>query len=429
MIQRPFGESTHPISRPEQQLNNRLDEVRRRQGRLQQQWWTIALHASQRFFQKVDLPLLAGLLALIFCGLVVLYSATLTENGVGGEFTKQCLWLGAGVICMLTLSQVPPEWLQRWAIPLLAITILLLALVPFIGMTINGSKRWLNLGFANLQPSEMAKITVAIGLAVWFHLRPMPPSLSTIVGAFAIVAVPMALVLIQPDLGTSLLIFAIGMFAVFFAGLPPWVVGSIVAVVLLSIISIIALAQSDILTIDSMRQLLVYDIQLLQEYQFKRIETTFNPEADPKGAGYQIIQSRIAIGSGGLFGKGWLNGDQTHLAFLPYRSTDFIFPVLAEEFGLAGAIPVLALYLFIVYRGLYIAAYAQTIFGRILAAAISLSFFAHVFVNIGMVSGLLPVVGVPLPLMSYGGTSLVTILAGFGILMSIHKHKRHRQDD
>lgn len=425
MIQQPFGERTDTRHEYASSMDTHTNQIRGAQHHLTGAWWPSVLYYIRRFFQNIDLPLLAGLLALVFCGLVVLYSATTTESGTNSEFGKQCMWLGVGLLGMLIVAQIPPEWLQRWALPLFAISMLLLALVPVIGLTINGSQRWLDIGFARLQPAELVKITVAIGLAAWFQLRPMPPSASTIIGSFAIVAVPMTLVLLQPDLGTSLLIFAIGLFAVFFAGLPPWVITAIVAAVVLSAGTIVALAYADVLTLDNMRTLLVQDLQILHEYQFKRIATTFNPEADPKGAGYQIIQSRIAIGSGGLFGKGWLNGDQTHLAFLPYRTTDFIFPVLAEEFGLVGALPVLLLYLLVIYRGLYIAAYAHNIFGRILAAAISLSFFSHVFVNIGMVSGLLPVVGVPLPLMSYGGTSLVTILLGFGILMSIHKHHQH----
>lgn len=388
-------------------------------------WWYPAVQLSRSVLRHIDLPLLIGLLALIGCSLVVLASA----DNFGTEFYKQIIWLCAGGIGMLVIAQIPPTWLYRWAAPLFLLSLILLILVPFIGLTINGSQRWLDLGVARLQPAELVKITTAIAVAAWFQFRPSPPSLLAVLGAFAIVAIPFFLILVQPDLGTSLLVLAIGVFAVFLAGLPPWLVTSLVIAIAIAITSFIGLVYLDILTLETMKELLVNDLGILREYQFKRIATAFDPESDPQGAGYQVIQSRIAIGSGGLFGKGWLNGDQTHLAFLPYRTTDFIFPVLAEEFGFVGTLPVFTLYLFLVCRGLYIGAVAQDVFGRILAGALALSFFSHIFVNIGMVSGLLPVVGVPLPLMSYGGTSLVTILAGFGVLMSIHKHRRALQSD
>lgn len=410
-------------------LDARVAEVKHLQSNLNRQSWQLFLRAAASALRLIDLPLLGCLLALCFCGLMVLYSADTIDGQTGSEVGKQAMWLAIGFAGMLIIAQIPPEWLRRWAFPMLAISVVLLALVPFIGITVNGSQRWLDIGVARLQPAEMVKITAAIGLAAWFHMRAAPPSFSTVVGAFLLITVPVGLVLLQPDLGTSLLIFALCIFVVFFAGLPTWLVVSVTGTFALSVGLLVTMAYMDWITLDGMRVLLVDELGLLHDYQFKRIATTFDPESDPQGAGYQIIQSRIAIGSGGLFGKGWLNGDQTHLAFLPYRTTDFIFPVLAEEFGLLGALPVLGLYLFIVCRGLYIAAVAQTIFGRLLAAALSLSFFAHVFVNIGMVSGILPVVGVPLPLMSYGGTSLVTILAGFGVLMSIHKHRQRLRED
>lgn len=415
---------TFDLHSPPAQTTDTLSRPGQMEGLKQPKWLTVD-RILRRTFANIDLPLLGGLLALITCGLFVLASA----DNFGEEFYKQIKWLCVGMFCLLVIAQIPPEWLRRWAAPLFIASLIVLALVPFIGVKINGSQRWLDLAGMRLQPAEMVKITAAIALAAWFHYRANPPSAVTVIGGFLILAVPFSLVIIQPDLGTSLLILAIGIFIVFLAGLPPWLVASIAISLILLVTTIVLLAYHEILTLAAVKQLLVHDLGLLQSYQFTRIETTFNPQLDPKGAGYQIIQSRIAIGSGGLFGKGWMNGTQTQLEFLPFKTTDFIFPVLAEEFGLFGALPVFALYLFLVFRGLYIAAVAQHIFGRVLAGTLALSFFSHVFVNIGMVSGILPVVGVPLPLMSYGGTSLVTILAGFGILMSIHGHRRRLQED
>jgi len=266
-----------------------------------------------------------------------------------------------------------------------------------------GAQRWLNLGFFRFQPSELMKLGVPM-MAAWFlHRRRLPPSVAELLVLAVIVFVPTLLIAKQPDLGTSLLIASSGIFVVLLAGLRFRMIFTLAGMALGALPLI---------------------WHFMRDYQRQRVLTLLNPESDPLGAGYHIIQSKIAIGSGGVFGKGWLNGSQAKLEFLPESSTDFIFAVLGEEFGLMGQLVLILLYLFIVARGLYIASQGQDTFSRLLAGSISLTFFVYFFVNMGMVSGLLPVVGVPLPLVSYGGTSMVTLMAGFGILMSIQTHRK-----
>ncbi len=348
----------------------------------------------------LDLPLLAGLTAVAGLGLVVLYSAAGERMEV---VARQLVRLGIGFGVMVAAAQVPPAALRRWAPWLYGLGVVLLAAVMTVGETGKGAQRWLDLGLVRFQPSELMKL--ALPLVVAWHLADahLPPDARRVLAAAAAIAVPVTLIALQPDLGTALVVGAAGFFALFLAGLRwRWLAG----------LGLAAAAGAPALW------------HFMHDYQRARVLTFLDPERDPLGAGYHIIQSKIAIGSGGLFGKGWLHGTQAHLEFLPERATDFIFAVLGEEFGLTGTVTLLALYLFLVLRGLHIAARAQDTFARLTAGAVSLTFLVYAFVNTGMVTGLLPVVGLPLPLVSYGGTSLVTMMAGFGILMSVHTHRK-----
>ena len=357
------------------------------------QQWLQQLH--------IDFPLLVSLFILALIGLFVLYSASGLDIT---EIQKQGIRLGFGFAFMLFLAQLSPQTLQRWSPGLFIIGIVLLVLVIVVGVQVKGAQRWLDLYFFRFQPSELMKLVTPMALAWFLSETTLPPRFGRLMLSLVLLGIPVVLVAVEPDLGTALLIASAGFFVLFLAGLR-W--------------SILAGA-SLLLT------LLAWPIweYVLRDYQRGRILTLLNPENDPLGAGYHIIQSKIAIGSGGLYGKGWLNGTQSQLDFLPERHTDFIFAVYSEEFGLIGASMLLLLYLFIIFRGMYIASQASDNYSRLLGGSISLTFFVYIFVNIGMVSGLLPVVGVPLPLISYGGTSIVTLLAGFGILMSIHTHKK-----
>ncbi|QIZ77588.1 rod shape-determining protein RodA [Ferrimonas lipolytica] len=349
----------------------------------------------------IDLPLLCGLLLLMGYGLMVLYSAS-------GEslfmLEKQLVRIGLGLGVMFFLAQFNPEIFRRWALPIFLVGVCLLLAVTFFGEVNKGAKRWLNLGFMEFQPSEIMKLAFPIMMAWYISQFPLPPKKRYLLGGAAILLVPTLLIASQPDLGTSILVAASGVFVLFLSGMSWGVIGFCVVAVLAF--------------------LPVLWFYLMKDYQRTRVMTLLDPEKDPLGAGYHIIQSKIAIGSGGVDGKGWLHGTQSQLDFLPERHTDFIFAVLGEEFGFLGVILLLGMYLFIIGRGLVIAAQAQTPFARLLAGSITLTFFVYLFVNIGMVSGLLPVVGVPLPLVSYGGTSMLTLMAGFGILMGIHTHRR-----
>ncbi len=355
---------------------------------------------EERNLFNIDPTLFVSLLLLCTVGLAVLYSAT---SGEMAAVTRQSIRFAVGFIALLFLAQIPVKDLARWSPWLYLLGIALLLVVMVMGYSGKGAQRWLDLGFMRFQPSELLKIFLPMMVAWYFSEKPMPPTLLQIFIALVMIAVPSALVLRQPDLGTALLIAFGGICVIFLAGITwRWLV----------VFGGIAMASMPILWFN------------LHDYQRQRVLTMLNPESDPLGTGYHIIQSKIAIGSGGVYGKGWLNGTQSQLDFIPERSTDFIFAVFSEEFGFMGVVILLFAYGFIVMRGLTIAVRAQDTYSRLLAGSLSLSFFAYVLVNIGMVSGLLPVVGVPLPLISYGGTSAVTILAAFGILMSIHSHRK-----
>lgn len=353
-----------------------------------------------------DFLLLAGLIALSVVGLTVLYSA----SGNSWPVVKsQLIRMVLGFVVMMALAQLNPRTVALWTPWLYIFGVLMLLAVLFFGTISKGAQRWLDIGFIRFQPSEMIKLTVPLMLAWYFSERSLPPSGTHIFVALVLVLFPTFLIVKQPDLGTALLILSSGLFVIFFAGLHWWVFISVLGLggvfVLLAIYT----------------PVLHY---LLYPYQLKRVHTFLNPESDVLGAGYHIVQSKIAIGSGGLYGKGLSNGTQSQLQFLPERSTDFIFAVFSEEFGLIGVVVLLTLYFYIITRGLFIAIQAQTTFGRLLAGSLSLTFFIYVFINMGMVSGILPVVGLPLPLLSYGGTAIVTLFAGFGLLMGIHTHRR-----
>ncbi|HEY5717686.1 MAG TPA: rod shape-determining protein RodA [Motiliproteus sp.] len=351
-------------------------------------------------YTHLDLTLLLLLLVLAGYGLFVFYSAS-GQSMAAVE--RQLIRYGVALGVMLGVACVDPRILRRSAPWLFVLGCALLVAVLLVGVGAKGAQRWLQIpGLPRFQPSEVMKLIVPMTLAWYFAEKPLPPSLRHIAVILALMAVPVLLIAKQPDLGTSLLIASSGIFVILLSGiLWRYVLGA----------AALAAACGPLLWMG------------MRDYQRQRVLTFLNPESDPLGAGWNIIQSKTAIGSGGIYGKGWLNGTQSQLDFLPESHTDFIIAVLAEELGLVGVLALLAIYLCIVARGLYIAANAQDTFGRLLAGSISLTFFVYVFVNIGMVSGILPVVGVPLPLVSFGGTSIVTLLAGFGIIMSVHTHR------
>jgi rod shape determining protein RodA len=304
---------------------------------------------------------------------------------------------------MVVLAQVPDHFLRMLSPAAWVLGLVLLAVVAVVGDIGKGAQRWLDLGVIRFQPSEIMKLAVPMMCAWYLHQRPLPPSPRDIVVVLLVIALPVGLIAEQPDLGTALLVAAAGIIVLVLAGLSwRYVVGG--AVVLGAAVPVIW--------------------HFMHDYQRQRVITLLDPESDALGAGYHIIQSQIAIGSGGVFGKGWMNGSQAQLEFLPERSTDFIFAVIGEELGLLGLVALLAAYLFIVGRGIYMSLQCRDAYARLLAGSISLTFFVYAFVNAGMVMGLLPVVGVPLPLVSYGGTSFVTLMAGFGILMSLHSSRK-----
>lgn len=357
----------------------------------------------QSLFQKIhiDIPLLLGLLALFSFGIFVIYSAS---GANAAMMDRQLIRMGLSLIIMFCVAQINPEMLKRWALPIYLLGVILLLSVHFFGEINKGAQRWLNLGFMEFQPSELMKLAFPIMMAWYISKYPLPPKKRYLAGGVGILLVPTLLIASQPDLGTSILVAASGIFVLFLSGMSWTIVGGAIAAVLTF--------------------LPILWFFLMHDYQRTRVLTLLNPEKDPLGAGYHIIQSKIAIGSGGFWGKGWLHGTQSQLEFLPERHTDFIFAVIGEEFGMIGSMILLGLYIYVIGRGLMIAAKAQTSFSRLLAGSITLTFFVYVFVNIGMVSGILPVVGVPLPLISYGGTSMLTLMIGFGILMSIQTHRR-----
>jgi rod shape determining protein RodA len=349
----------------------------------------------------LDLPLLLALLGLSGFALLVLFSATSQSSA---QVERQLIRLALAFGVMVTLAQTPPTLLRRWSMPLFGVGMLLLVGVLAIGDVGKGARRWLDLGLVRFQPSELLKLAVPMALAWFLSLRPLPPSTLRVLVATLLVAAPVVLIARQPDLGTALLVASAGGAVLFLAGMR-WR--------LIALLAALAAAAGPVLW------------SLMLPYQRQRVLTMLDPSSDPLGAGYHIIQSQIAIGSGGMHGKGWLNGTQSQLEFLPERSTDFIFAVIGEEFGLVGALLLLGLYLLIILRSIYIACLAPDSYGRLLAGSLAIVFFLYLFVNTGMVVGLLPVVGVPLPMISYGGTSLVTIMAGFGMIMSIHTHRKN----
>ncbi|MDZ7840368.1 MAG: rod shape-determining protein RodA [Gammaproteobacteria bacterium] len=349
---------------------------------------------------RMDAPLFLGLLALGGLSLVVLYSA---GNQDVDLLYRQSFRLLIGLAVMGVLARISPETFTRWTPFIYGFGMACLVLVLVVGIVGKGAQRWLDLGVVQFQPAEIMKLGVPMMVAWWLTRNPLPPGWRDLGLAVLIIGAPTMLVVLQPDLGTAVLIAAAGVLVILLAGLS-W-----------RLIVILAGAAGALAPVGWL---------FLHEYQQRRILTLFDPWSDPLGAGYHTIQSIIAVGSGGLSGKGWLNGSQSHLDFIPERGTDFIFAVFAEEFGFYGGIGMIALYIFLVGRGLYISFYAQGTYTRLVAGSLSLTFFLYVFVNIGMVSGIVPVVGVPLPLVSYGGTSMVTLMAGFGILMSIHSHKK-----
>ncbi len=347
----------------------------------------------------IDGPLLGGLLLICAFGLTILYSAVGESNRL---LINQMVRLSVAFIGMFVVAQLSPDFLRRWTPWGYLAGLILLILVLTAGEIGQGARRWLDLG-VRFQPSEAMKLGVPMMAAWYLHDRQMPPKFGQILIIAVMIVVPTVLIAKQPDLGTALLIAASGIIVVILAGMS---FRFIVGMGVLAIPGALGLWH------------------FMKDYQKQRVLTLLNPDSDPLGAGYNIIQSKIAIGSGGMFGKGWTNGSQAHLEFLPERDTDFIFAVLGEEFGLLGALSLLALYMFVIGRGLFIAVQAHDTYSRLLAGSISLTFFVYVFVNAAMVTGLVPVVGVPLPLVSFGGTSMVTLMAGFGILMSIHSHRK-----
>ncbi len=345
---------------------------------------------------------LTGVLAIIVCiGVLVVYSA----SGQNLKMVEHHLAnIAIAVAALLALARLAtPQYLRLFAPIAYAIGILLLIVVAATGHIGKGAQRWLDVGFIRFQPSEIMKLAVPMICAWYMHERPLPPTLKDLIAMGIMIAVPTGMIVLQPDLGTALLIAASGLIVMLLAGMQ-------FRIVLISLPLLAGAAWGA--------------WHFIHDYQRQRILTFLNPETDPLGAGYHIIQSQIAIGSGGIFGKGYMNGSQAQLEFLPERSTDFIFAVIGEEFGLLGQLLILTLYGVVIGRALYLALQGQDTFSRLTGGAIALSFFVYVFVNSGMVSGILPVVGVPLPMISYGGTSMVTLLAGFGILMALHSHRK-----
>jgi len=350
--------------------------------------------------RSLDLPLLAGILALCGVSMALVYSASGQDPVL---LARQGTRIGVALLVMLVMARVPPRVLHRWSPWVYGAGLALLALVLLAGITGKGAQRWLELGQLRFQPAEVMKIALPMMVAWMLSQRPLPPHAWQLLLTLLVVFVPAWLVIEQPDLGTAILIALSGVTVVFLAGIRwRWIL------LLLAVVTAAA-------------PMLWWFVLL--DYQKQRIVTAFDPWADPLGTGYHIIQSIIAIGSGGLLGKGWLNGSQSQLEFIPERSTDFIFAVLAEEFGLLGVLGFFALSFFVVLRGLWIAFIARDTYSRLLAGCFSLTVFFYFFVNVGMVSGILPVVGMPLPLVSFGGSSMVTLMLGFGIIMSIQAHR------
>ncbi|HEX6528922.1 MAG TPA: rod shape-determining protein RodA [Burkholderiales bacterium] len=354
---------------------------------------------AQRLVEGIDSTLLVIILSLSMLGFAALFSASYDTPGrVLNQFVSLCIALTA----MWMVAQLAPQTLMRFAVPAYVIGLVLLVAVALFGDVVNGARRWLHVGVTRFQPSEMMKLALPLMLAWYFHRRESSLRLRDFALAALLLIVPFGLIVRQPDLGTAALVGAVGFYVIFFAGLSWRVMGALAGLFIVALFPLWG---------------------MLHDYQRRRVLTLLDPTTDPLGAGYHIIQSTIAVGSGGLSGKGWLNGTQAHLEFIPERHTDFIFAVFSEEFGLIGNLVLLTLYALLIGRGLMIAANAATLFARLMAGAVTLMFFTYAFVNMGMVSGILPVVGVPLPFLSYGGTALLTLFIGAGILMSVQRHR------
>ncbi len=373
------------------------------------------IERAKRMFAGFDRPLALIVFLLLCVGIVTLYSASLDMPGrVEDQLRNIMLTFGL----MWVLANIPPQTLMRFAVPLYTVGVALLVAVAAFGLTRKGAKRWLNVGVV-IQPSEIMKIAMPLMLAWYYQRREGNIRWWDYVVGFVILMLPVALIAKQPDLGTAVLVFAAGVFVIYFAGLSFKLIVPVLAAAVIVVASV-AVFQDRICQPE-------VNWPLMHDYQKHRICTLLDPTSDPLGKGFHTIQAVIAIGSGGTLGKGWLKGTQAHLEFIPEKHTDFIFAVFSEEFGLAGGLVLLFLYMALIARGLYIAANGATFFGRLLAGSLTLAFFTYAFVNIGMVSGILPVVGVPLPFMSYGGTALTTLGVAVGLIMSVARQKRLMQ--
>ena len=355
---------------------------------------------SARLVEGIDAPLLLIIMALSMLGFAALFSASYETPG---RVLNQVVHLSIALGAMWVTAQIAPQTLMRFAVPAYVVGVAFLVAVALFGDVVNGARRWLHVGVTRFQPSEMMKIAVPLMLAWYFHRREATLRLRDFVMAGLLLAVPAGLILRQPDLGTASLVGAAGFYVIFFAGISWRLLGGLAVLFVVALFPLWG---------------------MLHDYQRRRVLTLLDPTTDPLGAGYHIIQSTIAVGSGGISGKGWLNGTQAHLEFIPERHTDFIFAVYSEEFGLIGNLVLLLLYVLLIGRGLVIAANAATVFARLIAGSMTLMFFTYAFVNMGMVSGILPVVGVPLPFLSYGGTALLTLFIAAGILMSVQRHRK-----
>ncbi len=353
-----------------------------------------------RLVDGIDGTLLLLILSLSALGFAALFSASYDTPG---RVLNQVMHLSLALAAMWLVAQMTPQTLMRFAVPAYVIGLVLLVLVALFGDVVNGARRWLHVGVTRFQPSEMMKLALPLMLAWYFHRRESSLRLRDFALAALLLGVPVGLILRQPDLGTASLVGAAGFFVIFFAGISWKVLGGLAGLFVVALFPLWG---------------------MLHGYQRKRVLTLLDPTTDPLGSGYHIIQSTIAVGSGGISGKGWLNGTQAHLEFIPERHTDFIFAVYSEEFGLIGNVVLLILYALLIGRGMVIAAHAATLFARLMAGSVTLMFFTYAFVNMGMVSGILPVVGVPLPFLSYGGTALLTLFIGAGILMSVQRHRK-----
>jgi rod shape determining protein RodA len=373
------------------------------------------IERTKRMFAGFDRPLALIVFLLLCVGIVTLYSASIDMPGRVEDQLRNIMLTFA---LMWVLANIPPPTLMRFAVPLYTFGVALLIAVATVGLTRKGAKRWLNVGVV-IQPSELMKIAMPLMLAWYYQRREGQIRWWDYIVGFLILIVPVALIAKQPDLGTAVLVLAAGFFVIYFAGLSFKLIVPVLAAGVV-VVACIAVFQDRICQPE-------VNWPLMHDYQKHRICTLLDPTSDPLGKGFHTIQAVIAIGSGGTLGKGWLKGTQAHLEFIPEKHTDFIFAVFAEEFGLAGGLFLLFLYMALIARGLYIAANGATLFGRLLAGSLTLAFFTYAFVNIGMVSGILPVVGVPLPFMSYGGTALTTLGVAVGLIMSVGRQKRLMQ--